>query len=121
MLEQIKQLFTDSFAPTNTFLGEFDVDLKDTQYKDFGPKEWSMYFIECYGQIDGDHHKAWVLDQIARIMHGTGIVIKEARWSDGSKELRIETGEPTKEYHQWVKDMQNVGEEEYEYNAGIAP
>lgn len=32
-----------------------------------------------YGQIDGDHHKAWVIDQIIRILTGNKYnkVIKE--------------------------------------------
>lgn len=108
-------------SSNNTYLGEFDVDLKDLGLEGLGPEDWSIYFIERYGQIDGEHHKAWVLDQVSRILHGTEVVVKEARWSDGQKEIRVETGEPTEEYHQWVKDMQNVGEEEYEYNTGIAP
>lgn len=30
----------------------------------------AMKIIEQYGWIDGDHHKKWVLDQVARILLG---------------------------------------------------
>ena len=28
----------------------------------------AMEVIMRYGQIDGDHHKAWVIDQVSRIL-----------------------------------------------------
>jgi hypothetical protein len=55
----------------------------------------ALQMIEKYGGIDGEHHKQWVLDQIARILCGT----KAA-------------------YEEWVEDMKNWNEqdEEYEYD-----
>ena len=82
-----------------------------------------MYYIESYGQIDGDHHKLWVLDQIVRIMKGCEIVLKIAKWGDGQTELRIDTGKESKKYLEWVKEMKNGedGEDTYGYDEGIAP
>ena len=48
-----------------------------------------------YGQIDGDHHKAWVIDQMVREILGE------------------------KEYEKFVKDYEAGGE--YEWDKGIAP
>lgn len=47
-----------------------------------------------FGQTDGDHHKAWVIDQTARILLGPG-------------------------YEQWVEVYR--GDDEYEWDEGIAP
>ncbi len=57
-----------------------------------------MSLIAKYGQIPGDHHKAWVLDQIARIIMGVN-------------------------YDDWVANMRGgkEGDEMYDYEIGIAP
>lgn len=83
------------------------------------PTEYAMEFIERYGQIEGDHHKAWVLDQVARILKGTPVIVKMAEWDNGKRERRIDTGEPSKAYKQWVIEMHGDGE--YDYSEGIAP
>lgn len=107
------------------FLGEEVVDVKETEFANYDKLQWAMYFIENYGQIDGGHHKAWVLDQAARIIKGTPLIIVLAKWSDGKKEYRVHTGEPSQEYLEWVKEMQGDMDEEFEpedyYTVGIAP
>ncbi len=85
-----------------------------------------MYFIERYGQIDGSHHKTWVLDQVARIFKGTEVIVKEARWANGNTEYRVTLAEPSEAYKAWVIEMKgewDAENEEYEYNydEGIAP
>lgn len=104
------------------YLGEFDVKIEDTPFKDFAPKDWALYYIGTYGSIDGAHHKLWTLDQVARILNGAPITIKEARWSNGHKEYRHEVGD-SKEYRAWVKEVCNGedGPDTYEYGEGIAP
>lgn len=77
-----------------------------------------MLYIESYGQIDGDHHKAWVLDQVARILMGTQVESVMAKWDDGHQEERFSTGEPSAEYKTWVNEARNDG---YDYYEGIAP
>jgi len=105
------------------YLGETVVDQKDTEYKDFDKGDWAMYFLETWGSIDGAHHKDWVLDQIARAMKGTPIIIKEAKWSSGLKEYRINTGEPTQQYHDWVAEIckGEDGGMTYDYEEGSPP
>jgi hypothetical protein len=52
-----------------------------------------------YSQIDGGHHKAWVIDQVVRILTGDG-------------------------YEEWVKEYcydEESGQKEYEWDEGIAP
>ena len=52
-----------------------------------------------WGQVDGDHHKMWVIDQMVRALLGV-------------------------EYAQWVKVYQHLdvdGEPQYEWDEGVAP
>jgi len=109
----------------NGYLGEFPLDLAESPFKDHGPADWAMYFVRRYGQIEGGHHKAWVLDQVARILKGTPVVVKEARWTGGQKEHRVVTGDPSAEYLAWVEEMKgetdDAGDREYDYDPGIAP
>lgn len=103
----------------NGYLGEFECMIPPT----FSKEQWAMYFIECYGQIDGDHHKAWVLDQVARILNGASIQCNEARWENGHKEMRVTVG-TSDAYEEWVQKMEGQdGDDEYfyGYNEGIAP
>lgn len=113
-----------------TYLGEELVeDLSGTPYEGFGPREWALDFIERFGQFEGAHHKAWVLDQVVRILHGTPVVVKRASWDAGGGvkeiEYRTSTGQPTPAYDEWVEDMKGEpgedGELEYDYDAGVTP
>ena len=57
----------------------------------------ALEVIESYGGIDGDHHKAWVLDQVVRALTGDG-------------------------YDEWIKEYEDEdGQEPDEWNEGIAP
>ena len=102
-----------------SYLGERKADLsKDPIYKNYSPQDYAMLWIEKYGQIDGSHHKAWVLDQVARILKGGKVTAKIASWSDHPDEYRFSVG-TSKEYKKWVKDM--ISDDEYDYDEGIAP
>jgi len=105
------------------YLGETPVDISTTEYKDYTPTDWAMQWIESYGGNDGSHHKDWVLDQVARILKGTPITLKVAKWENGQSEERFSLGEPPAEYWKWVKEMENGedGPNTYEYNFGVAP
>ncbi len=100
------------------YLGEFDVELSGSPFENYGPNEWAMYFITNYGGFDGSHHKNWVLDHIARILLGTPVYVREARWESGSREYRVSLGEPSARYHQWVASIISDG---FEYDVGIPP
>lgn len=108
------------------YLGEKPVKIKDTPFKDYNSTDWVLYYIEHYGQIDGEHHKQWVLDQVVRIIKRTPLVITLAKWSNGEEEYRVKTGDPSEGYKLWVKDMLGKWDEEdeeyeYEYDEGISP
>lgn len=92
------------------YLGETPIHLSMTQ------EEWAVKYIEDYFFIDGAHHKQWLLDQVARILMGTKINCKIAKWDDGSSELRYSTGEPSKDYINWIGEYF-----EDEEAVGIAP
>lgn len=111
------------------YLGEEVLhDLRGTPFEHYTPAKWAIYFIERYGQIDGSHHKQWVLDQVARILHGTPVIVKRASWDNGgarTSEYRVDTDTPSRNYNAWIVDMQGDidenGEPEYGYDVGIAP
>ena len=60
------------------YLGEVAFEQSQTPFANYTASDWAMYFISGDGQTDGSHHKAWVLDQVARILKGTPVVIKMA-------------------------------------------
>lgn len=130
------------------YLGYFDPP-EDHPYINLTPKDWAMKFIERYGQIDGSHHKQWVLDQVARILLGTPVTVKVAKWKNaeqvdrpdvydsyayvdidngivGEYRFWIEDEDSSDEYKEWVMDMlgeydEESEEYEYGYDVGIAP
>ncbi len=105
------------------YIGEIILDTHKTKYALYSPENWVMVWIERYGGIDGSHHKDWLLDQIARILKGTKVIITLAKWSDGQEEYRFELDTPTEEYNNWVKEMCDGedGPDTYSYEIGIAP
>jgi hypothetical protein len=110
------------------FLGETVLDSLDgTPYEGFTPQDWALTYIGSYGQIDGGHHKQWVLDQVARILLGTPVVVSIAKWDNDYSEYRFTlSDEASKEYDEWVQDMKGEYDEEseeyeYNYDEGIAP
>jgi hypothetical protein len=60
--------------------------------------QYALGLIADYGGIDGDHHKAWALDQIARTLAGEN-------------------------YDAFVADVKNGpdGPDTYGYDVGVAP
>ena len=107
------------------YLGETPVDVSaHPEFSKYTPADWAVLFISHYGQIDGAHHKAWVLDAVSRILHGTPVVVTEARWADGRSDYRYSTGAPSEAYLAWREDMRDpdeTGEPQYGYDEGIAP
>jgi hypothetical protein len=114
------------------YLGETPVDISKSEFKNYTPADWAMYFIERYGQIDGGWHQTWVLDQVARILKGTPVIVNLAQWRDSDdpdggikySEYRVTTGELSLEYLDWALGMLGEfkdGDYEYSYDMGIAP
>jgi hypothetical protein len=65
------------------------IDLSETPFANYSVTDWALYFISEYGYIDGEHHKQWLLNQVAAILQGHQIIVREARWSHGLKEYRV--------------------------------
>jgi len=108
------------------YLGEFEVNLKNTPFVNYDKVDWMMYFLENYGSAYGDHHKLWVLDQMARVYNDTSVNVKLAKWDINGKkheEYRITLDKPSNKYKTWVKEMKNGedGPETYFYDEGVAP
>lgn len=121
---------TSDVVINREYLGEFAVDINDSPYSNYSQPDWAMEYITRYGQIDGEHHKTWVLDQIARILNDTQVVLKCAKWSDGLEEYRFTTGVPSPSYLNYVLFMKGTAskicgsdeyEYEYDYDEGVAP
>lgn len=100
----------------NKFLGEFPKDVQRTSV------EWALLMIGQYGQVDGEHHKKWVLDQVARVLNGAPVKVVEARWENGETEERFTIGSSVR-YKRWVAEMKagEDGKNTYSYDAGTPP
>lgn len=105
------------------YIGETKLEISDSEYKDYTQKDWALLWIEMYGGIDGSHHETWVLDQVVRILNGTQIKLKLAKWDDGLEEVRFDLDEPTQEYDDWVTQVKDGedGPDTYGYDTGCAP
>lgn len=105
------------------YLGAEIVPVEKTEYANYTPADWALYFVTVYGGIDGAHHKDWVLDQVARVLNGTEVIVKEAKWEGGYAELRVSLGEPSQRYLDWVTEIKfgEDGPDTYGYDEGVAP
>lgn len=108
------------------YLGQTPVVISEHPvYSTYTPSDWAMMFVSRYGQIDGDHHKSWVLDQVARVLKGTPVIVETASWDDGLTEDRFWVSDITSiEYNQWREMMLGDlvdGEHEYSYTEGSHP
>jgi hypothetical protein len=113
----------------NGYLGETVLNsTQGTPYEGFTASDWALYFVHRYGGIDGAHHKQWVLDQVARLLNGSPVILSLAQWEDGTKEYRFNVGNPSYEYLAWVRkqkgkwiDNEDYKGWEYNWDEGIAP
>lgn len=107
------------------YLGEFPVNVSEHEnFKNYTKEDWALLFIFMYGQIDGAHHKQWVLDQVTRILNDAPVTVVEARWDNGHSEYRYRV-ETSEKYKLWVAEYKGDADEdgwtEYSYDEGIAP
>lgn len=75
-----------------------------------------------YGGIDGNHHKAWAIDQIVRVLTGCPVVQVDAVDVRGTQYTDSDLGE-SESYQRFVAEH-NAGEDgadTYEWDIGIAP
>lgn len=107
----------------NIYLGETVVDITTSEYKNHTKLDWVLLWIEMYGGIDGAHHKDWLLDQCVRILKGTPVILKLARWERGITEERFDLDLPPAEYWEYIRYLKDGedGPDTYGYSFGIAP
>lgn len=76
---------------------------------------------EC-SQVDGAHHKAWVIDQMVRELLGCPVVIWQALDSQGLPYNYEALGE-SQEYLDWIEFYKagEDGPDTYDWDIGIAP
>jgi hypothetical protein len=108
------------------YLGETLVNINEHPvYSKYTQSDWAMLYIEMYSGFEGKHHKAWLLDQIARILKGTPVIVKTAMWSNGQREDRYSvSGTTSIKYNIWRQSMLGDlvnGEYEYTYDEGSPP
>lgn len=75
-----------------------------------------------YGGIEGDHHKAWVIDQMVRALTGCPMILKDAIDCNGIPYTFEDMGE-SQEYLEVVRDARKGedGPQTYNWEVGIAP
>lgn len=75
-----------------------------------------------YGGIQGDHHKAWVIDQMVRALTGCPMIEKDAIDCNGTPYSFMDAGE-SQEYLEIVREAKigEDGPETYTWETGIAP
>lgn len=78
----------------------------------------ALVYAFRYGQIDGAHHRVWVIDQMVRALLGCPIVEEHAVDANGNPYTYKRQGE-SEEYTAWVANHENGGE--YEWDRGIVP
>lgn len=82
----------------------------------------SLEIAVRFGGIDGDHHKAWVIDQIVRALTGCPGIKDSARDCYG-KPYEYTTFGESEEYQQFLRQAQEgeEGPDTYKWRTGIAP
>lgn len=75
-----------------------------------------------YGQTDGAHHKAWVIDQIVRALLECPMVTRSTTDYRGEP-YEYETQGESEMYTDWIREYQagEDGPDTYEWDIGIAP
>jgi hypothetical protein len=94
---ELKERLATAEFPANAFESLYDGVYQELEQLKARVNK-AMDIIGQFGGIDGDHHRAWVIDQAVRALTGDG-------------------------YTEWVK-MMNDGEDgpdTYEWDEGIAP
>lgn len=82
----------------------------------------ALHIAVAYGGVDGDHHKAWCIDQMVRALTGCPKVAVHANDTNGKPFVYEKLGESV-EYLQLVAEARagEDGPETYDWDVGIAP
>jgi len=86
------------------------------------PIERALDVATYFGQIDGAHHKAWVIDQMVRALTDCPIVKATAEDSRGNP-YEYETFGESEAYKKLIADykMGKDGPDTYSWDVGIVP
>ena len=82
----------------------------------------ALDFANCYGGIDGDHHKMWVIDQMVRAL--TGCPMIKLSGTDARDQPYEYEGQGTnQEYAEFVRDHCDGedGPQTYTWDVGVPP
>lgn len=79
--------------------------------------EYALKLLVDYPLIDGDHHKQWVLDQVARVLANSPTVAATAVDAHGETYVYPTLGESDR-YRAFVAEVVGEGGE---WSTGIAP
>ena len=84
--------------------------------------EKALDIADGNGQIDGDHHKAWVIDQMVRALTGCPMETRTAVDCHGTPYTYEAQGE-SDEYRQFIEDHNHGedGADTYSWDEGITP
>lgn len=84
--------------------------------------EDALEFAYIYGQVDGGHHKAWVIDQMVRVLTDCPEVVVEDVDSQGFAYSYTTQGE-SEEYRTFIQKHNNGedGPDTYYWDEGITP
>lgn len=98
------------------------VEYQELQAENARLRETIHGALEIADNIDGAHHKQWIIDQMVRVLTNCPIVEKKALDYKGNPYSFRALGE-SDEYIEWIKDYQNGkdGPATYEWDTGIAP
>ncbi|GGK61671.1 hypothetical protein Sme01_03490 [Sphaerisporangium melleum] len=102
-----------------------DVDTAIVQAADAGGSDRIARALKIaveYGSVDGDHHKAWTIDQMVRALTGCPMVTESAIDCNGDP-YEYETQGESEQYRTLVAaacDGED-GPETYGWDEGIAP
>jgi hypothetical protein len=85
-------------------------------------KEKCLELLWSSSQTDGSHHKAWVLDQLLRILTECPTIDKTTKDYKGDEYTYKTLGE-SEEYKEFIKNYENGsdGPQTYQWDVGIAP
>jgi hypothetical protein len=86
---------------------EVELDITKTLYSQYEKHDWAMLWIELHNGFNDEDQKDWLLDQIARILLGNKIIVKEVLWENGCSELRFQLAEPSPDYINWVEETKH--------------
>jgi hypothetical protein len=80
----------------------------------------ALELADLYGNIDGGHHRKWVIDQMVRTLCGCPVVKTPMLRLDDGEEYELEALGENDQYRAFVEEYEGA-EGEYEWELGTPP